>query len=165
VGSVLFGEKEYERDVHQLVQQLGLDDCIEFTGFREDVPDVIAGLDILVHASTTGEPFGQVIIEAMAAGKPVIATNGGGVPEIVDDGVTGLLVSMGDADAMAAAIERLLEDPALCARMGEAGLARVQQHFTIQLTAERVQAVYDQLIPKQKRESFSSTPTLSPQLL
>ena len=61
------------------------------------MPARIAELDIVVHASTTGEPFGQVIIEGMAEQRPVVATNGGGVPEIVQDGVTGLLVPMGDA--------------------------------------------------------------------
>ena len=61
-------------------------------------------LDILVHASTIGEPFGQVIVQAMAAGKPVVATNGGGVPEIVIHGITGFLVPMADATAMSSAI-------------------------------------------------------------
>jgi glycosyltransferase involved in cell wall biosynthesis len=142
IGAALFGEKQYEKEVRELCTRLGLDDCVEFTGFRSDVSDLIARLDVVVHASTTGEPFGQVIIEGMAASKPVVATDGGGVPEIVVDGVTGLLVPMKDASAMADAICRLLADSALAHRMGAAGLQRVREHFTIEKAARRVESVY-----------------------
>ena len=103
-------------------------------------------MDIIVHASTTGEPFGQVIIEGMAAGKPVVATNGGGVPEIVEDNETGFLVPMKDSCAMAAAISRLLADPPLAHRMGQRGRDRVQRHFTIEQTARKVEEVYQNLM-------------------
>ena len=112
IGAALFGEDGYEREIRQLSAQLGLEEVVEFAGFRPDVQCAIAELDLVVHASTTGEPFGQVIIEGMAAGKPVVATNGGGVPEIVEDGQTGILVPMGDAPALAEAICRVLADPA-----------------------------------------------------
>jgi glycosyltransferase involved in cell wall biosynthesis len=82
----------------------------------------------------------------MAAGKPVVATNGGGVPEIVRDGETGYLVPMGDADAMAQAMTRLLENPALASRMGEQGRQRVRDHFTIQATARRVEKLYEDVL-------------------
>ena len=146
IGSALFGENDYEREIRQTVDREGLTGVVEFTGFRSDVSEAIASLDILVHASITGEPFGQVIVEGMTAGKPVIATNGGGVPEIVEDGKTGLLVPMGDAPAMADAIERLAGDPALRLAMGQAGWQRVSDHFTIAHTVEKVQRVYDMLL-------------------
>ena len=73
-----------------------------FTGFRQDIPEIMALLDILVLASEK-EPFGRVLIEAMACGKPVVATNAGGVPEIAEDGKTGILVPPKDSRAMAAA--------------------------------------------------------------
>jgi glycosyltransferase involved in cell wall biosynthesis len=142
VGSALFGEAEYDRKVRALTESLGISDRVTFTGFRKDVPNVIADMDLIVHASTTGEPFGQVIIEGMAAGKPVIATDGGGVPEIVEDGKTGILVPMGDVQAMADAIARLLADPALAADMGARGRERVRDHFTIERKARKVEAVY-----------------------
>ena len=145
IGSAMFGEEAYEAEVRQLCEKLGLNDCVEFTGFRKDVPDLISHLDILVHASTIGEPFGQVVVEGMMAGKPVVATNGGGVPEIVQDGVTGRLVPMGESAPMAEAILCLLRDPAGAAEMGAAGRRRVLEHFTIELTARRVQEVYEQL--------------------
>jgi glycosyltransferase involved in cell wall biosynthesis len=146
IGSAMFAEGSYESEVRLLVDELELREHVEFTGFREDVGALVAELEILVHASTTGEPFGQVIVEGMAAGKPVVATNGGGVPEIVLDGVTGFLVPMGDPDAMAFAICRLLDDKGLGERMGGEGQRRVQEQFTIQRTALHVEKIYDGLL-------------------
>jgi glycosyltransferase involved in cell wall biosynthesis len=142
VGSALFGEAEYEREVRALAQSYGIPDLVTFTGFRKEILNVIADMDLIVHASTIGEPFGQVIIEGMAAGKPVIATNGGGVPEIVEDGKTGILVPMGDVTAMAQAMSRVLADPRSAAEMGMRGRQRVQDCFTIDHTARKVEAVY-----------------------
>lgn len=149
VGAPLFGEHAYEQEIRALCTTLGLDDLVDFTGFRTDVPELVAGLDLLVHASITAEPFGQVVVEGMAAGKPVVATDGGGVKEIVSDGETGLLVPMGDPDAMAAAICRLLDDPDKSAEMGRQGRQRVADHFSIELTARRMEQVYDSLLAEQ----------------
>lgn len=108
------------------------------------------------HASTTGEPFGQVIIEGMAAGKPVVATNGGGVPEIVEDGKTGLLVPMRDPSAMAEAICRLLSDPSLARKMGQRGWERVANHFTAEQTARKVESVYAEVLGRSSTEGCPS---------
>jgi glycosyltransferase involved in cell wall biosynthesis len=145
VGGALFGEADFERRVRSLAAELGLGDAVAFTGFRADAAALIAGLDVLVHASVVGEPFGQVIIEGMAAGKPVVATRGGGVPEIVADGETGLLVPMGDAAAMAAAVARLLADPAAAREMGRRGRRRAAERFAIAGTARGVERVLDRL--------------------
>lgn len=145
VGASLFGEEDYERKVRALAKDYGGPDLITFTGFRKDVLNVIADMDVIVHASTIGEPFGQVIIEGMAAGKPVIATDGGGVPEIVENGKTGILVPMGHEAAMAEAITRVLGDPALAAEMGLLGRERVQNYFMIDHTARKIEAVYAML--------------------
>lgn len=148
IGSAMFGEEAYEAQIRQMWEKLALQDCVEFTGFRKDVPDLIQKMDVLVHASTIGEPFGQVVVEGMIAGKPVVATNGGGVPEIVQDGVTGWLVPMGESAPMAEAILKLLRDPEQAAQMGAAGRQRVIDHFNIQLTARRVEAVYDRMFKR-----------------
>ena len=148
VGSPMFGEHDYERSLHDLASELGLTDQVEFWGQRGDVPALLAQTDLLVHASTLGEPFGQVVIEGMAAGKPVIATDGGALPEIVTSGETGLLVKMGDVDAMADAICALLADPARAATMGAAGRRRVQEKFTITHTVRKVEAVYDDILSR-----------------
>lgn len=145
IGSVLFDEQEYEKEIRAVCTGLGLDDCVEFTGFRNDVPDLIDRLDILVHASTTGEPFGQVVAEGMAAGKPVVATAGGGVPEVVVDGVTGLLAPMGNALAMANAIVWFLDHPAEAREMGQRARERILTHFTVELTARKMSLVYEEI--------------------
>lgn len=150
IGSALFGEDDYERQVRGDAQRLGLESVVEFTGFRADVDAVLADLEVLVHASTTGEPFGQVIIEGMAAGKPVIATRGGGVPEIVVDGETGLLVPMADAHALAEAMIRLFDDEALRNRMGSSGHQRVKDYFTLARVAADMESVFTQLTDRPK---------------
>jgi glycosyltransferase involved in cell wall biosynthesis len=149
IGAALFGEHEFENELHRLTRELALDDVVRFAGFRKDVEAAIAELDVLVHASTIGEPFGQVIIEGMAAGKPIVATNGGGVPEIVQDGDTGILVPMGDSQAMAAAISRLLANPVLAKAMGDRGRKRVLDQFTIGHTARKVEDIYDSISSSQ----------------
>ena len=146
IGAPLFAERDYEQQLHAMCDRLKLADVVHFAGFVKDVPARIAQLDIVVHASTTGEPFGQVIIEGMAQQKPVVATNGGGVPEIVEDGVTGMLVPMGDAPAIAKAVEYLLENPLSAKAMGIQGRKRVLADFTIQTTARKVEAVYRQVL-------------------
>ena len=146
IGAPLFGEEEYEQEVRALCTELGLDGHVEWLGFRRDVPQLVAGLDLLVHASKTGEPFGQVVVEAMMAAKPVVATNGGGIPEIVLDGDTGLLVPMNDAPAMASAIERVLRDPASAKGMGERGLKRAREYFSIARTGNKIARVYEHLL-------------------
>jgi glycosyltransferase involved in cell wall biosynthesis len=142
IGAALFQEKHLEQELRDLSSKLGLSDVVEFTGFRSDVNLLIQRLTILVHASTTGEPFGQVIVQGMAASKPVVATNGGGVPEIVVDGVTGYLVPMSDAPAMADAIAKLLSSPAEAAEMGRKGRIRILEKFTIESSARAMEEVY-----------------------
>jgi len=142
VGAALFDEKPYEAEIQALTDSLNISHAVEFTGFRPDVADLVARMDIVVHASITGEPFGQVIIEAMAAGRPVIATRGGGVPEIIIDNESGLLVPMGDADEMCRAACRLLRNPHLAREIGAAGRRRVASSFLIRHTAARMKDIY-----------------------
>lgn len=129
VGEAILGERSYEESLKGLCNELGLGERLIFTGFREDIERIMAALDVLVHASLLPEPFGMVILEAMAAGRPVVATAGGGVPEIVINGVTGLLVPPGDEVAMAVAILHLLTSPERAHRMGMEGRKRVAEHF------------------------------------
>jgi glycosyltransferase involved in cell wall biosynthesis len=146
IGSPLFSETEYDSELKQLCRDLNLENTIEFHGFVSDVPRALSDLDIVVHASTIGEPFGQVVIEGMAAGKPLIATNGGGIPEIVVDGVTGLLVPMRDEHAMAKAIMLLLSDPMMSTAMGQRGRERVVELFTLPRCARAVEQVYADIL-------------------
>lgn len=145
IGTPLFGEHDYERSLWELSTKLGLDHCVTFCGFVTDIHERIAKLDLVVHASIVSEPFGQVIIEGMAAGKAVIATRGGGVSEIVEDAVSGVLVPMKDASAMGEAMLELLEDPVRRAHLGAAARKRVEDHFRIEYAAAKVLRFYEEL--------------------
>jgi glycosyltransferase involved in cell wall biosynthesis len=150
-GSAMFGESEYEERLKKQVIDAGISESVTFLGFVGDIPGLLATLDILVHASTTPEPFGQVVIEGMAEGLPVIATAGGGVKEIVVSGENGVLVPMGDAPAMADALIALLTDPERARKLGQAGYLRVRRHFTAQQTARKIERVYQEILgPPQK---------------
>ncbi len=143
IGAALFNEAPYELQLRDLAQSLSLGNSLQFAGFCADITSAIAQLDLLVHASTVPEPFGQVVVEGMAAGKPVVATNAGGIPEVVIENVSGILVAPGDIDAMANAIIQILKDPAAARAMGQAGRTRALELFTIEITAREVQKAYD----------------------
>jgi glycosyltransferase involved in cell wall biosynthesis len=145
-GGALFGENEYEAQIRELAAPLG--DAVEMLGFRTDIPDVLRGLDILVHASITPEPFGQVVIEGMAEGLPVIATDGGGVQEIISHQNSGILVPMGEADALTGALLALLRDPAQAGRLAQAGHRAVRERFTAAHTARKLESIYDRIYPR-----------------
>ncbi len=151
IGAPLFGEEDFERELHALSAALGLENHVQWLGFRSDVFPLVSRLTLLVHASKSGEPFGQVVVEAMMVAKPVIATRGGGIPEIVVDGETGLLVPMGDAPALARAMICLLENPERAQQMGLAGQKRAAEHFTIHHTVAKVSNLYEDVIRDQKQ--------------
>lgn len=153
VGVPMFGEEDYERGLHEQVKRHGLEAQVEFVGFSDKVPDLLQKADIFVHASKLGEPFGKVIVEAMACGKPVIATDGGALREIVipgsvtevQKGETGLLVPMNSVEEMANAMEALLLDSARAALMGKNGRCRAEQLFTVEATTKEVEDLFDLL--------------------
>ncbi len=151
VGDAVYGEDEYVEFLKRLTKELGLTGKVIFTGFREDVLDLLASVDCLVHASTLPEPFGLVIAEAMSAGVPVVATGAGGVPEIVEDGTTGILVPPGDHKSLAEAIAKILLDSRLGKQMGEKGKARAAQLFDIKKTSKEIFDLLMNLAEKHKR--------------
>jgi len=124
------------------VNDAQVEDRIRFLGFRQDMPQVMRGLDILVLASDA-EPCGRVLFEAMASGRAVVATNSGGTPEIVRDGSEGLLVPPRDPGALASAIRKLAEEPALRQRLGRAGANRARQEFSVARYVARILDVYE----------------------
>jgi glycosyltransferase involved in cell wall biosynthesis len=123
VGAPLFGEDAYFQSLLSLVDELGIKDRVLFAGHQSDVARSLATFDILVHSSTVPEPFGQVVVEGMSMGLPVIASATGGPAEVIDPGRTGLLVPPADPDALAKALKLLADDPGLRHRLGEAGRA------------------------------------------
>ena len=113
------------------IDRLGLSDHVELLGTRDDVPELLASSDVFVLSSDS-EGLPMSVLEAMAAGLPVIASAVGGVPEAVRDGETGALVPPGDSAALARALRRLVADPALRERLGDAGRRRVEQEFSLE---------------------------------
>jgi glycosyltransferase involved in cell wall biosynthesis len=136
----------YRERLSRLREELGLRERLILVGGRADMPTVMAGLDMLVHTAID-EPFGRVLIEAMASGTPVVATHGGGVPEIVRDGATGYLVAPRDPEALAARI-RALADPATRDRMGRAGRERAVALFGLPRYRERITAAVAQALSR-----------------
>jgi glycosyltransferase involved in cell wall biosynthesis len=145
--------RAYVARLHALVEELSLADRVTFTGYRDDIPDVMAALDLVVHSSTEPEPFGRVVIEAMAARRPVVATAAGGVPEIVEDGVHGSLVPPGDAEALAEAMAGLLSDEEKAEAMARAGYQRVKRQFNVQAHAQAVQTLYRSALAAHRQPS------------
>jgi len=136
------GHAGYPETLRQRAAALGLSDRVTFLGARDDIPELLAGLDVLVHAPTAPEPFGRVLAEAMAMGRPVVAARCGGIPEVVEDGVTGFLVPSADVGAFTAAVVRFLDDPVLCRRLGGAGRRRAEARFGIETHAASVLETY-----------------------
>ena len=130
------------QELRLLTASLGLEGSVHFVGHRQDVARMLAAMDVLTHTSIAPEPFGRVLIEGMAMARPVVASAAGGVPEIVLDGETGLLVEPGDVEGTAEALLSLLRNPERAAALGRAGRRRVEEHFTLQHHARQVQEVY-----------------------
>jgi len=116
-----------------------------FTGFLDDVAAAMRGLDIVVHASTMPEPFGMVIIEAMACGKAVIASQAGGAAELFVDGEDALAHPPGDAAKLGQQIQRLASDPGLRQRLGQAGRRKAEALYQGKRLASELLAVYGQV--------------------
>lgn len=145
VYTVIVGEGPERAGLLALSEQLGLTGRVRFAGQQEDVWPWLTALDIF-SLSSDWEGMSNALLEAMAVGLPVVATAVGGTPEVVVDGVTGLLVPLRDPPALAEAVVRLLRDPDLRHRMGEAGRERVLQCFSVEQMVERTQALYEHLL-------------------
>jgi glycosyltransferase involved in cell wall biosynthesis len=149
VGGALFGlEQQYPADLRRDAERRGLTRALTFTGYRADIGRFFNATDVVVQASIEPEAFGMVLLEAMAAGRPVIATNHGGPREIVVHGETGFLVPPNRADLLAESILTLVQDPSLRLRMGRAGAARFEAQFLASRMAERLQAIYTELVSR-----------------
>jgi glycosyltransferase involved in cell wall biosynthesis len=150
VGSAMFGEEDYEHELHELVAELDLGERVEFRGFREDIWQELASFDVLVHASVIPEPFGQVVLEGMAAGLPVIAPDEGGPAAVIADGQTGRLFRSRDADSLARAMRALAGDASARLALGGAARAAVADYHPDKV-AEQLQDLYGQVLGERPR--------------
>jgi glycosyltransferase involved in cell wall biosynthesis len=144
VGDSLTNSEDYKHQLVAEVERLGLSDVVRFVGFRDDIYDVIAALDVVVNASWA-EPLGATIMQGMALGRPVVATDAGGTPEIIQDGVTGLLVPPKAPERLAAAIVRLAANESLAAQMGSRGRERIVAEFDIRSEISKLAAIYSRV--------------------
>jgi glycogen synthase len=155
---LLVGDGPQRADVERLVERLGLAKRVRVCGFvpHDRVPAVLASADLMVLPAIY-EELGTVLIEAMQAGIPVVASHVGGIPEVVQHGITGLLTPPGDVEALAAAIDEVLCDPALAVRLGAAARLRAPQH-DLEHVADAVHVLYASLVDGRPRRPMGTAP-------
>jgi len=132
-------------ELRALVKSRGLESRVGFTGFVQDSASVMRALDIVVHASTDPEPFGLVIAEGMACGKPVVVSRAGGAAEITEPGVNALAYQPGDVNALAQCLGDLIRDPSLRDRLGRTALTTAHEHFTRARMARELTPIYESI--------------------
>jgi glycosyltransferase involved in cell wall biosynthesis len=146
VGATTPGDLPYEQRLRGLVAAHGLERQVIFTGYQSGVGDYLTAADVVIHASINPEPFGRVILEAMACRKPVIAARGGAIPEIVEEGRTGLMFHPGDTESLRAALVTLFEKPDRGRKWGEQGFDRLVREFPITKNVKATEALYERLL-------------------
>jgi glycosyltransferase involved in cell wall biosynthesis len=145
-GDAAPDQEHHHRAVVDLAHRLSLGDRLRHVGFWDDIGPILAAADVVVVPSVFQDPLPQAAIEAAAAGVPVVATDRGGLPEIILDGRTGRIVEAGDHVALAAALRDLADDPGLARRLGRAAAADVSARFGSERMIEQVQGCYERLI-------------------
>ncbi|OYE04089.1 glycosyltransferase family 4 protein [Nostoc sp. 'Peltigera membranacea cyanobiont' 232] len=131
VGDALFGEQDYVQKLHQQVAELGLENRVKFLGFRSDIPQLMAACNLVAHTSTSPEPFGRVIVEAMLCGKPVVAAKAGGVMELVEHGLNGFLVTPGEPQELAQVIITCLQETEITATIANNAKTTASRRFDV----------------------------------
>lgn len=144
VGDALFGEQEYVEQLHKQVDDLGLQNRVKFLGFRSDVVPLMTACNLVAHTSTSPEPFGRVIIEAMLCKTPIVASAAGGVVELVNPGKTGWLVSPGNSEELANVINSCYQNPELATNVAIEAYQKANENFQLEQTRQQI----DQLLRK-----------------
>jgi glycosyltransferase involved in cell wall biosynthesis len=145
VGDALFGEQDYVQQLRKQVTELGLEQRVQFLGFRSDVADLMAACDLVAHTSTAPEPFGRVIVEAMLSGTPVVAAAAGGAIELVEHEVTGWLVTPGDSLKLAMIIQQCYEQPDRVRMIVEQAQKLASQRFDLGVVDRQIKQLLLQI--------------------
>lgn len=148
VGEVTDGNDAYLKQLTKKTRDLGIEDSVKFVGYKQNTQDYYNICDIIIHSSIEPEPFGLVIIEAMAAGKPVIASTLGAAPEIVDDGISGLIADPRSSDDLSAQIIKLAESEELRKQLGSYAKIAANQNYNLEFIAKKFCAVYKEISNK-----------------
>ncbi|MCW5313388.1 glycosyltransferase [Nostoc sp. KVJ3] len=138
VGDALFGEQDYVKKLHQKVADLELQNRVKFLGFRSDIPQLMAACDLVAHTSTSPEPFGRVIVEAMLCGKPVVAAKAGGVMELVEHGLNGFLVTPGEPEELAQVIITCLQETEITATIANNARTTANGRFDVAIINQQI---------------------------
>ncbi|HEA47479.1 MAG TPA: glycosyltransferase family 1 protein [bacterium] len=149
---LIVGHEPKGDTVAQEVRKRGLGDKVFMPGLREDIPNILARLDVFVLCSLR-EAFGQAIAQALAMERPVVATNVGGIPELIKDNQTGLLIPPADSKALARAILELLENREKAKRLGKNGRRLIEKKFSQETMIERIEDLYQELLKKKRKEN------------
>jgi glycosyltransferase involved in cell wall biosynthesis len=152
---VILGEGELKGELERQVRRLHLGQHVVLAGFRPEILGFLKGFDLFVLSSVT-EGLGSSLLDAMAAGRPIVATTAGGIPEVVENGVNGMLVPPRDHRALAAAIVALLKDPAKRARLANAGLERVRRSFSAERMVDETLAAYSRLVGRTREAGIAN---------
>jgi glycosyltransferase involved in cell wall biosynthesis len=163
VGDAAPEEKYYEAALRRFAGEHGMQGRVTFAGYRADVPEVTAALDVAVQPSLYCEGQGMAAVEAMMVGLPLVATDSGALPETVGRDGTGIIVPPGDPGALAAAIASLLRDPARAAAMGEAARARARQVFSLEVTVAELEKVYRRVLEGARPRPAPPAPGAAPE--
>lgn len=145
VGAKLENRRQFWSELMRQTAKLGLEQDVVFTGRRSDVPEVLRAMTVFVQASES-EACPMAVLEASASGLPVVATNVGGTPELVNDGITGILVEPRNAQQIADAVLRLLDSPDTARQMGQAGAGRMRQHFSLDACVDAHARMYNAVL-------------------
>jgi glycosyltransferase involved in cell wall biosynthesis len=146
IGGTPDGDPSFESNLRSYADKLGILDRIHFVGHQRDIASAMDACDILVHASTQPEPFGRVIIEAMALGKPVVATYPGGPSEIINNGKDGILIPPADSKAMASAINKLISDVEYRFKIGWLAKKKVTEKYDVRSYTEKIFSIYQKVL-------------------
>ncbi len=149
-GAVFEEDRTREQYVREYAARRGLGGNTVFTGVVGDMPGIYAAMDLLV-LSSWAEPCGRVIFEAMSSGRPVVGTDSGGTPEIIEDGSSGLLFRPKDASALAAALKGLVLDDRRRLSMGQSARKRIEENFTIQINVKKTEEIYAEALGRGKK--------------
>jgi len=160
VGDALFGEDEYVDCLHQQVAELGLHDRVKFLGFRADVSELMSACDLVAHTSTSPEPFGRVIVEAMLCQRPIVATAAGGVVELIEPGATGWLVPGNNAEKLAEVINECYADPDRSTAIAQRAYQYASQAFHLDGTCQKVTQVLESVVADQGLTPIQTGPVL-----
>lgn len=150
VGSPMFGEDAYAQHLEQEIKTLGLENRVKLLGFRSDIPELMKTCDIIAHTSIAPEPFGRVIVEGMLSGRPVVASKSGGPNEIIENGVTGMLYTPGDSQALQSVLSEIINEPEQALLIAQRGRETALNRFSLDNMHKRLDDIITVCFNQQK---------------